>query len=81
MQVHQDLQNKYEAESDRLLDCIITRYDVTITSRSQNSSPWSGDVNSLLKKKFKMQSSVVKGTCTVLWDRKETTLWISQNSD
>jgi len=38
MQICQYLVNQYEAEGDSCLDCIIT------TSRSQNGSPWSGNM-------------------------------------
>jgi len=46
MQICQDLLNQYEAEGDSFLDRIITgvRRGVTTTSRSQNSSPWSGNM-------------------------------------
>ena len=48
----------------------VTICDVATMSWSQSSSPWNGDVNSPLKKKFKMQLSMGKVMCTVFWDRK-----------
>ena len=56
---------------------LVTGYGVTVTRQSQNGSPWSGDMNSLLKKKFKRQLSVGKVMCTVFWDRKEVILLVS----
>lgn len=49
---------------------LMTRDDVTTVSQHQNSSSWSGDVNSPSKKKFKMQTSVGKVMCTAFGDRK-----------
>ena len=48
----------------------VTRRGVTTTSRSQNGSPWSGDVNSSSKEKFKTLPSMVKVMCIVFWNRK-----------
>jgi len=48
----------------------MTRCGVTTISWSQNDSPWSGNVNSPLKKNFKMQLLAGKEICTILWDRK-----------
>lgn len=44
---------------------------VATSSYNQNGSLWSGDVNSPLKKNFKMQSSESKVMCTFCWDRKK----------
>ena len=48
----------------------VMRLGVTTTSRSQNGSPWSGDMNSWLKKNCKMQPSVGKAMFSVFLDRK-----------
>ena len=49
---------------------LVMRPFVMSMSQSQNGSPWSGDVNSVSKKKLKMQPAVGKLTCTAFWDRK-----------
>lgn len=65
MQVCQDLLNQYEAEGYSSLDRTsyivpVMSHGVTTTSQSQNSSPWSGDMNSSSNKKFRMQPSASK---------------------
>ena len=44
-------------------------HGITTMSLSKNGGPWSRHVNSLLKKKFKIQPSARKVMCTVFWDR------------
>jgi len=46
----------------------VPRHGVETMSQSQNSGPWTSNMNSLSKKKFKMQSLVGKVMCTVFWD-------------
>jgi len=49
----------------------VTRRGVTTMSRSQNSSPWSGEMwIPHRRKKFKMLPSADKVMCNVFWDRK-----------
>ena len=57
MQVCHDLLNKYKAKGEvpSISSLPVTTCGVTAMSQSQNSSPWSGDVNSPLKKKLKTQ--------------------------
>ena len=57
----------------KVTDCIITSDEMLchhyeLESKQQSMECW--QVNSPLKKKFEMQSSVVKVMCTVFWDRK-----------
>jgi hypothetical protein len=74
----QDLLNQYEAEGDSFLDRItspVTRCGVTTMSRSQNSSPGSGDKwIPFSKKKFRTLPSAGKVICTVCWDRQRAIL-------
>ena len=57
----------------KVTDCIITSDEMLChhyeLESKQQSMEWQ-QVNSPLKKKFEMQSSVVKVMCTVFWDRK-----------
>ena len=44
---------------------LMMRHSITTMSWNQNSSPWSGNMNFLLKKKFKIQPSAGRMICTV----------------
>ena len=62
MQVCQDLLNQYEVEGDSFLNCIITGDEACCCHYESKPKLQSirGDVNSPLKKKFKMQFLVDK---------------------
>jgi len=72
MQVCKDLLNQHEAEDDSFQDRIITSDEMCChsVSWSINSNPWSGNMNSPMKKKSKMQPSVGKVMCTVFRERR-----------
>jgi len=66
MPVFQDLLNQYEAEGESFPDCIIAGGGMWCHRWSQNSSSWSGDMNSPINKKLKTQPSADKVMCMVL---------------
>jgi len=57
-----------------MVSLLVARCGVTTMIRSQDCSPWSGNVNSPSNKKFKTQPSAAEVMCTVFRDRKGVSL-------
>ncbi|XP_049806021.1 histone-lysine N-methyltransferase SETMAR-like [Schistocerca nitens] len=77
MEIFWDLLNQYEAESDNFLNSIISRDEAWChynkPESKRQSVEWQ-NVNSLSKKKFKIQLPAGKVMCTVFWYRQGVVL-------